>query len=172
MERTGSGPRRTRAIVTGTPMAMIGVLRYGVTCAAAAALIGAIVARTQAQTASQATPATQPAAAARTTAAGVYTAEQAERGAQVFSNNCVGCHAKDTYTATAFRTSWHGKPVADLFSFLSETMPEDFPGALAPKDYADVVAFMLQLNRAPTGEQELPTDVARLKTITLDLGGS
>ena len=105
-------------------------------------------------------------------AAGVYTAEQAERGEQTFSNNCVGCHASSKFTESAFRTAWNGKSLFDLFDLVSQTMPEDFPGALAPAEYADAIAYLLQLNRAPTGETELVPDPTVLKTIRLDLVSS
>lgn len=104
------------------------------------------------------------------TSTGVYTTAQAERGEQTYSNNCLGCHTTSSYTAASFRAAWNGRPIWELFSFISDTMPEDFPGALSPKEYAQVIAYVLKLNRVPAGQTELPPDPEALKKIKIDIG--
>jgi hypothetical protein len=58
--------------------------------------------------------------------------------------------------------------VADLYTYIKETMPRTDPNSLAPKEYADILAFLLSLNGMPAGRSELPADTATLKKITID----
>src|SRR5689334_705290 len=73
---------------------------------------------------------------------GVYTAEQATRGKEVYAGKCRSCH--NPSTGDAFTRQWSGKTVLDFFSYIFKTMPSNDPGTLAPEDDADVVAFLLQ----------------------------
>jgi len=47
-------------------------------------------------------------------------------------------------------------------------MPKNEPGSLTPQEYADVVAYLLRMNRMPPGSDELSTDVATLKKIRIE----
>jgi hypothetical protein len=85
---------------------------------------------------------------------------------------CVSCHAASTHTGPAFATSWVGKPLSELFSYVSERMPKNDPGSLSWEDYADVVAYLLRLNGMPTGREELPADSVRLKDIRIQAPGN
>ena len=89
---------------------------------------------------------------------GVYTAEQAKRGKDVYFGNCRSCHSAATHTGATFAQWWQGKQLADLFLYVATKMPKNDPGSLAPEDAADVVAYLLQLNAMPTGKAELPPD--------------
>ena len=42
------------------------------------------------------------------------------------------------------------------------TMPDDNPGGLPAQTYADIVAYMLELNDFPAGDSELPTSMDAL----------
>ncbi len=108
----------------------------------------------------------------RSTQGGVYTAEQAARGETTFAGNCTGCHTKGAYATPAFVKRWNGRTLGELYSLIAETMPEDFPGALSPGEYAQVVAYMLKLNRMPAGAEELPADPAALNKIRFDAAGT
>jgi hypothetical protein len=44
-------------------------------------------------------------------------------------------------------------------------MPSDRPGSLPLQTYIDIIAFVLQKNEMPAGQQELGTDVTALKQI-------
>jgi len=55
-----------------------------------------------------------------------------------------------------------------LFEFVQERMPKNEPGSLTPQEYADVVAYLLRMNRMPAGSDELSTDVATLKRIRIE----
>jgi mono/diheme cytochrome c family protein len=89
---------------------------------------------------------------------GVYTAEQAKRGRDVYFGNCRSCHTAATHTGATFAQSWQGKQLSDLFLYVATKMPKNDPGSLAPEDAADVVAYLLQLNAMPVGKAELPPD--------------
>lgn len=109
----------------------------------------------------------QSAAPKRSTQSGVYTAEQAARGQDVYATLCTGCHTAATHTGVAFQ-HWDGHALSDLFGYMSTNMPKNEPGSLAPEQYADVLAYMLKLNQMPAGKVELPTDTTVLATIRID----
>lgn len=104
-----------------------------------------------------------------TTSSGVYTSGQASRGEQTYMSICVACHPTGTYTAPAFREKWNGAPLSDLFGLISHTMPKQEPASLTPEEYADVVAYLLKINGAPTGKQELPPDEKVMKKIRISM---
>ena len=88
---------------------------------------------------------------------GVYTEAQAERGRALYKTRCASCHAPNRFTDDRlFLTPYAGKPLWEIFDVIRETMPEDDPGGMPPEEYADVTAFLLQLNGFATGSSELP----------------
>ena len=103
------------------------------------------------------------------TDAGVYTAAQAVRGEETYMNICVACHPAGTYTTAAFRAHWHGRPLSDMFTHVSETMPKQEPASLSTKEYAQVLAYLLKINDAPAGKTELPSDIEALKKIRIEM---
>lgn len=105
----------------------------------------------------------------RSVLAGVYTPEQARRGRQVFANVCAECHGGEEFTGT-FMQSWVGATVKMLFTEVSTSMPEDNPGGLRPGQYADVLAYIFQLNGLPPGEDELPPRDDVLAKILIERG--
>jgi mono/diheme cytochrome c family protein len=106
----------------------------------------------------------------RSTVNGVYTDAQARRGEETYASVCTGCHTSASHTGPTFFEPWTGRPVYDLFSYLTESMPKSDPGTLTPKEYASIVAFILKLNDMPPGQQELPADSTSLKEIQIDKG--
>ena len=103
---------------------------------------------------------------------GVFTAAQAARGEETYMTICVGCHPAGTYTAAAFKTSWANRPLSDLFSIIKNTMPKVDPGTLTPEEAAQVVAYILKSNGVPPGKSELPSELAALKTIRIEMPGA
>jgi mono/diheme cytochrome c family protein len=99
---------------------------------------------------------------------GVYTAAQATRGQQISQRECASCHSPTEWNRIV--QSWNGRSAYDLVSHLRNVMPLDGPGRLPWQAYTDLVAYMLQLNQVPTGQQELPTDEGRLQAIKIDRG--
>lgn len=98
---------------------------------------------------------------------GVYTAAQAERGQATFSARCAGCHAPGFFQAGTFLRAWAGRPVRSLFRRLRQTMPEDNPGGLRAREYAAVIAYILELNGYPAGSEALPDDEEALRGILM-----
>lgn len=125
----------------------------------------AILASTVAVRAGAQTPA---AAAPKTTKSRVYSAAQAARGGELYMNTCVSCHPPSTYKGAVF-LNWQGRSLADLLEFLADKMPKNDPGSLTPKEYMDVVAYLLKINSMPVGRADLPTTPATLRGITIDL---
>jgi S-disulfanyl-L-cysteine oxidoreductase SoxD len=124
-----------------------------------------------AQTATKKSPAlkTVAAAPAPSTLDGVFTADQAARGRDVYLGSCKSCHAPASHTGAMFKRFWVGKPLSNLFMFVSERVPKNDPGSLAPDDVADVVSYLLQWNAMPPGTRELPADLDSLKKLRIDL---
>jgi mono/diheme cytochrome c family protein len=112
------------------------------------------------------------AASTRSTMMGVYTAAQARRGEDTYMSICVACHPSGTYSTAAFKATWAGRPLSDLFGLISETMPKIDPGSLTPQEYAQVVAYILKVNDVPPGKTELPADGDRMKQIRIEMPGA
>src|SRR5262249_10751654 len=98
----------------------------------------------------------------KTTGDGVYTAAQAKRGEELYSQTCAACHGADlsgadapALSGSAFNTGWNDLSVADLADRIRTTMPADAPGSLTRQQLVDVVAFLLSKNGFPAGETDL-----------------
>ena len=124
-----------------------------------------------------AAPATARAQSIRT---GIYTAEQALRGQQQYDVFCTGCHGPEMEGAGAdvpaladapFIREWSGRTLSDLFDLIKMTMPENAPGTLSDRAYADLVAYILQANGFPAGSQSLEPARERLAKIVLEQPG-
>jgi mono/diheme cytochrome c family protein len=127
-------------------------LRLGLAC-----IFTTLASDAAAQTASQ-----------KTTKSGVYSREQADRGQGVYLGMCKSCHTPESHTASAFTAKWNGKPLSDLYDYLVEQMPKNQPGSLSAEEYADVLAYVLKLNRMPAGPDDLPTTPDEMKAIRIE----
>ena len=54
-----------------------------------------------------------------------------------------------------FLYNWVDSSVADLFDVIRQTMPQAAPNSLDAQQYADITAFLLQVNGFPAGETSL-----------------
>jgi S-disulfanyl-L-cysteine oxidoreductase SoxD len=107
---------------------------------------------------------------------GVYTAEQARRGLEVYANECASCHGSDLtggesappLAGAGFLSNWTTLTVGDLFERTRLSMPENNPGKLSRAQSADVVAYLLSANRFPDGKVELDKQTEVLKQIRID----
>ena len=108
-------------------------------------------------------------APASTTMAGIYTTAQADRGEETYMGICVACHPAGTYSTDAFKATWDGRPLSDLFSLISTTMPKSDPASLSPQEYSQLVAYILKINNVPSGKTDLPTDAGKLKAIKIEM---
>ena len=107
-------------------------------------------------------------AAMRPASSGVYTAEQAARGEEAYGANCMGCHNTSSHMGDVFESGWGGRPLSELYGFISGAMPKTEPGSLSKEEYASIVAYILKLNGMPAGKQPLPADTAALGRIRID----
>ena len=107
---------------------------------------------------------------------GVYTEAQAKRGELTAIKACASCHGADLTGGEAgpglagleFLGNWNQQSLGDLFDRIHSTMPADSPGSLSLQDTADILARVLQLNKFPTGDKELPTDMNALNQIKIE----
>lgn len=100
---------------------------------------------------------------------GVYTANQAKKGAATYQKHCATCHAPAAHRGTEFTRAWVGLPLFELYDVIRTTMPNDNPGRLSRGQYADIVAYLLQVNGLPAGERPLPSADERLKRIRIEV---
>jgi cytochrome c len=109
---------------------------------------------------------------------GVYTDAQAARGERQYGRSCEQCHGPDlagdpvmeipALSLDSFMTSWGGKSVKDLLDTVKRSMPKDKPGSLGTGSYVDVVAYLLQANKFPSGVRELPREQEQLDGIAIE----
>ena len=94
--------------------------------------------------------------------AGVYTTEQATRGADAYQQHCGACHGEDLRGSSGrplvgdrFWQDWNEDRLSSLFRVMQQTMPRARPHSLEEGTYADIVAFILKENGFPAGAREL-----------------
>lgn len=114
---------------------------------------------------------------ARTTEPGprLYTESQAEAGQRVYANSCAQCHG-DHLQGTGIAPALAGAAflkkvqlldwsVNDLRNVVVTMMPRSDPGSLSPKQYAEVLAYLLAEDCLPAGQKAFPTQsTAELKS--------
>jgi mono/diheme cytochrome c family protein len=95
---------------------------------------------------------------------GVYTDEQAKRGEPKYRENCADCHGDDlegdaeapALSGATFQTNWEGLPLGSLFQRIRRDMPlNKYVSTLSPSVNADILAYILKINRFPEGGSEL-----------------
>ena len=106
--------------------------------------------------------------ASRSTRAGVYTADQALKGQELYVMHCVSCHSAITHTGPEFAGKWEGRPFWELYSFVRDAMPKSDPGSLTEREYITVLAYVLKMNGMPPGEAALSTDSTELSRIRIE----
>jgi cytochrome c len=121
---------------------------------------------------------------AATAPARAFTAEQADKGREVFRLQCARCHGPDGQGITNIYRSMTAPPligptvlplnprpyqkmrhfqfrtVRDVYEFASAVMPADQPASLSAEDYWNVIAFLLCANGAAVNGQLLNEDAA------------
>lgn len=109
---------------------------------------------------------------------GVYTDAQAQRGETQYSRNCQSCHGTDlsgnpvdevpSLVWDAFITQWSDRTVKELFDAVRRSMPKDSPGSLNTRAYVDVIAYVLQANKFPSGTTDLSLNADALGEIVIE----
>ena len=104
-----------------------------------------------------------------TTRDGIFSAAQVERGRESFLWECMDCHEMEEFTGVgAYLEEVDGETVWDVFEFIWSEMPEDRPAWLEPDEYADILAYILSVYGAPTGDADMPIDQAALERIVVE----
>jgi S-disulfanyl-L-cysteine oxidoreductase SoxD len=67
----------------------------------------------------------------------------------------------------AFKFAWQGQTVADRFETIRSIMPLGQPGSLDDQTYVDIIAYLLQFNGIPAGNQKLVPDDRALQQIVI-----
>jgi polar amino acid transport system substrate-binding protein len=121
-----------------------------------------------------------------------FTAEQADKGREVFRLQCARCHGPDgqgisniykgmtapplvgpaalPLNPRAYQKMRHFqfRTVRDVYEFASAVMPADQPASLSAEDYWNAIAYMLSANGVPVdGKLLTEDDAADLSLATL-----
>jgi len=104
---------------------------------------------------------------------GVYTDEQAMRGQALYRTKCASCHGNNLegrvgppLVGADFLTTWSPQPLLALANKVRLTMPKNNDGdRLTEPQTADVLAYMLQAAKFPSGRSELVVSDAALKQV-------
>jgi len=114
----------------------------------------------------------------KSTADGVFTAEQAKNGERAYQANCATCHGYDLHSGDAeapdltegpFKYAWGGRTIADQFELIRNSMPFRNPRSLDDQTYLDIVTYILQFNGISGGKEKLTPDPQKLKEITIEI---
>ena len=109
---------------------------------------------------------------------GIYSDVQADRGEREYGRTCSHCHglalegdgAREipTLVSDQFIRRWRGKTVQALFDSLMRSMPADDRGSLTPPATADMIAYLLRANGAPSGDVPLPSERDALAAVVIN----
>jgi mono/diheme cytochrome c family protein len=108
---------------------------------------------------------------------GVFTKEQADRGAAAYKTACSECHGNDlagdgfapALTGSDFIGNWTDLTVGDLFERIRISMPPSGPGTVTAAQKADIVSHIMNANKFPVGSAELEPKTEVLKGIKIEL---
>ncbi len=98
---------------------------------------------------------------------GIFTAQQAERGAAIFETLCSRCHSVQEFSGSAFDAIWAGVPAAALYVRIANTMPLDQPGSLGLDQVTALMSHIFNANGMPAGDTPLAGDMDFMLAITL-----
>lgn len=108
---------------------------------------------------------------------GVYSQEQADRGAATYKAQCSECHGNDlmgdgfapALTGAEFMGNWNDLSIGDLFERIRISMPPSGPSGVPPADKADIVAHIMSANKWPAGTSVLEPKTDVLKLIKIEM---
>ena len=109
---------------------------------------------------------------AKATEAVSFTKAQSAEGRAVYRQHCASCHGAKlegldiapALSGSRFDRNWRGKS-ADVLSFHLHRMPPENPDApvsLGEEDYANLLAYIFQMNDLEPGETALPSGSTKL----------
>ncbi|MGH9627749.1 MAG: c-type cytochrome [Bryobacteraceae bacterium] len=95
-----------------------------------------------------------------------FTAAQAAKGKTAYNSNCAVCHGT-TMTNGAygtplageyFKAKWSNQTARAFYDRAQKTMPPAHPGSLPADTYANIVAYVFEVNGFKAGNVLLPAD--------------
>jgi cytochrome c len=128
----------------------------------------------------------------RSVRSGVYTIDQARRGREHYRKRCVLCHLDNgqgrgaepeivgqsleregdaeapAIAGVEFLKKWSGQDARALYDKMASTMPPGGAGTLSAQEYTDVLAYLFELSKLPTGQQDLPVAKDQLELIRIE----
>ena len=107
---------------------------------------------------------------------GIYTDDQAKKGAGGYAEQCASCHGDQLtggemappLAGGEFLSNWNGLSVGDLFERIRAGMPPANPGKVSREVKAEIVAYMLAFNKFPAGSNAMPANTEMLKQFRID----
>ena len=106
---------------------------------------------------------------------GLYSAEQAARGAEAYRATCSSCHALDLrgnsnspgLRGIGFLFVWEGRSLGEFYTLMRTTMPQESPASLTEDQYLDILAYILEQNGYPAGGADLANAPGELDAIVI-----
>ena len=112
----------------------------------------------------------------KTTKDGLYSKDQADRGAQLYVKFCEKCHTPEKVpegkkpgppvSGDKFIDTWRDRTVGELFDTILNTMPSDGTATLTADQALDCTAHILKANGFPEGKAPMKNDDA-MKTAVI-----
>ncbi len=104
-----------------------------------------------------------------------FTAAQAARGRTAYTATCAVCHGSNMTNGSYgtplagqyFKTKWSNRSVAALLDRARKTMPPSTPGSLPADTYADIIAYVLEINGHRPGDTPLKANDQALDKMVL-----
>jgi len=106
---------------------------------------------------------------------GVYTEAQATRGKPAFETSCGRCHNNalvgseraPALKGDGFFSHWENDTLDKLFTKIRDTMPAGGIESVTDAGKLDILAYVLSVNGAPAGKEELSLELPALESITI-----
>ena len=106
---------------------------------------------------------------------GVYSEEQASRGAANYRETCASCHGEDfrgdstspSLIGMSFLFIWEERSLGELFNSIQTAMPPTDPNSLTRESYFEVLAYLMQANGFPAGERALSAEPGKYDQVLI-----
>src|SRR5689334_22856203 len=110
----------------------------------------------------------QPSTTLKTFRQGVFTAEQASRGEQIYARTCSMCHGGNLQgvemapplAGATFRQGWDSQPLLTLANRIKTTMPPFAPNSLSNTQITDLLSYLLKSNDVAAGNVSLTLPIS------------
>jgi hypothetical protein len=106
---------------------------------------------------------------------GIFTEAQAARGKPAFETSCGRCHNNElvgsergpALKGDGFFSHWENDTLDKLFTKIRDTMPAGGIESVTDAGKLDILAYVLSVNGAPPGREELSLELPALEAITI-----